>query len=179
MVIGRIIVIILLGLVQLVLIQNATANHTVAPKGNTVTPYHYDSSETQLIKIKSNHDSDCSYDERWFCFNSTTKTHQCAIHGHHSHITCSDSGPLLQFGFCATYSEATGLVTVNKCPYLQVKGHNMASTGYHIRLPKRVTDLNDSLCGPMNRKGIVCSECIDGFGTHVLTVLMPGIGYPF
>ena len=152
----------------LVLIQNAIANSTVAPKGNIVEPYHYDSSETQWIIIKSNHDSDCSYDERWFCFNSTTKTHQCAIHSYSSRITCSDSGPLLQFGFCATYNEDTRLVTVSKCPYHQV-GQIVTTIG-NIQLPKKLAELNDSMCGPMNRKGIVCSECVDGFGPSVTSI---------
>ena len=33
-----------------------------------------------------------------------------------------------------------------------------------ISLPENVSELNDYMCGPMNRKGLVCSECIDGFG---------------
>ena len=170
MAIGKIIAILLL--VHLVLIQTATANHIFAPKG--YNSFDYDSSEieTQLITMQSNHDSDtelCSRDEQWFCFNSTTKTHQC-INGHYSHIICSDSGPSLKFGFCATYSNDTGLITVSKCPYLWVKGHNVTSTGFDIQLPKKLAELNASMCGPMNRKGIVCSECIDGFGPSVTSI---------
>ena len=116
----------------------------------------------------------CSYSEEWFCFNSTTRISHC-ISGRYTHITCSDSGPLLQFGYCATYSEDTGLVTVAKCPYLQVNHdtyHNMTTIGhdYFIQLPKTLAELNSSMCGPMNRKGIVCSECIDGFGSSVTSI---------
>ena len=116
----------------------------------------------------------CSYSEEWFCFNSTTRISHC-ISGCHTHITCSDSGPLLQFGYCATYSKDTGLVTVAKCPYLQVNHdtyHNMTTIGhdYFIQLPKTLAELNSSMCGPMNRKGIVCSECIDGFGSSVTSI---------
>ena len=159
MAIRRITAIRVLGLVHLVLIQTAI-----------VTSYDCNSSKTRVITTQSSHDSDtelCSHDERWFCFNSTTKTHRCI--GHHGPITCSDSGPLLQFGLCATYSNDTELVTVSKCPYLQV-GHKLTRTGYDIRLPKKLAELNASMCGPMNRKGIVCSECVDGFGPSVTSI---------
>ena len=160
---------VILGLVHLVLIQNAVANSTVAPKGNIVEPCHYNSSETQLITTQSSHDSDCSHvhNEWWFCFNSTTKTYHC-FSGHGSHITCSENGPLLQFGFCATYNEDTRLVTVSKCPYHQV-GQIVTTIG-NIQLPKKLAELNDSMCGPMNRKGIVCSECVDDFGPSVTSI---------
>ena len=36
-----------------------------------------------------------------------------------------------------------------------------------VQLPSNVCELNDYMCGHMNRKGIVCSECVDGFGPYV------------
>ena len=36
-----------------------------------------------------------------------------------------------------------------------------------IHLPMNLSQLNDYICGPMNRKGLVCSECADGFGPSV------------
>ena len=172
---GRIAII--LTSILLVLEQNATANcnnHTLAYKHLS-----YASSEVSLI-AKSRHMGEdpadtellCSYNKQWFCYDtSTTRIPYCI---NNSLIACSDSGPLLQFGYCATYSEDTGLVTVAKCPYLQVHGHmyNVTSIGhdYFIQLPKTLTELNDSMCWPMNRKGIVCSECIDGFGPSVTSI---------
>ena len=35
-----------------------------------------------------------------------------------------------------------------------------------------LTKLNDSICGPMNHKGVVCSQCMDGYGP-----LITSIGY--
>ena len=35
-----------------------------------------------------------------------------------------------------------------------------------------LTKLNDSMCGPMNRKGVVCSQCMNGYGP-----LITSIGY--
>ena len=168
MAIGRITVIL-----ALVLIENATlANHTgaIVPGPKDHRFYYYDPSE-KLITSSLSQDPDCSRNQQWFCFNSTTKTHNC-IYGSHSHIRCSDSGPLLKLGCCATYSEDTGLVTTTECPYFQMKGYNVTATGdgYYIQLPKTLNELNNSMCGPMNRKGIVCSECIDGFGPSVTSI---------
>ena len=172
---GRIAII--LTLILLVLEQNATANcsnHTLAYKHLS-----YASSEVSLI-AKSRHMGEdpadtellCSYNKQWFCYDtSTTRIPYCI---NNSLIACSDSGPLLQFGYCATYSEDTGLVTVAKCPYLQLNDNMYHMTiikqDYFIQLPKILAELNDSMCGPMNRKGIVCSECIDGFGPSVTSI---------
>ena len=166
---GRIIVI--LALVLLVPIQTSTASHVrtvaIAPKG--YKPYRYNTSLENLT-TNSSQDPDtmlCSNNQHWFCFNSTTKAYSC-IHGGDIHIICSENGPLLEVGHCATYSEDTGLVTVTKCPWMEYNV-TITSTGdrYYVQLPKTLAKLNDSMCGPMNRKGIVCSECVDGFGLSV------------
>ena len=107
----------------------------------------------------------CSH-AQWYCFNSSTRDlHDCK-HIYDDFIICTDQGPLLQTGFCATYSEYTGLLSMTDCPYFQLKGFNITSPGY-IQLPGTLTELNDSMCTPMNRRGIVCSDCVSGFGPSV------------
>jgi len=57
--------------------------------------------------------------------------------------------------------DSTGLV-VGACPY------HCFHTGrvvLHYPLPKHITDLEDFLCGPLNRKGRMCGQCKDGFTT--------------
>ena len=39
--------------------------------------------------------------------------------------------------------------------------------GMYIQLPENISKLNDYMCGPMNRKDRMCSECIDGFAPSV------------
>ena len=39
-----------------------------------------------------------------------------------------------------------------------------------IPLPRNLSQLNGYMCGPLNRKGLVCSECADGFGPSVTSV---------
>ena len=76
-----------------------------------------------------------------------------------------ESGPLLPFGYCATYSEnnSTKSLSIANCPYLQHKYYNVTTPDY-ITLPVSLNELNDYMCGPLNRKGLLCSECADGFG---------------
>ena len=103
-----------------------------------------------------------SHPVQWFCFNSTLiqKTYNSC------QVTCSKDGPMLAFGCCATYSEDTRLLSVTECLSFQYTGHNVTTPGY-ILLPRNLTELNDYMCGPLNRKGLVCSECADGFGPSV------------
>ena len=106
----------------------------------------------------------CSHIQ-WFCFNSTTRGYDCN-HIYGGLIMCTDSGPSLQTGFCATYSEYTGLLSVTDCPYFELKSFNITYTGY-IQLPSTLTKLNNSMCTPLNRRGIVCNDCVNGFGPSV------------
>ena len=40
----------------------------------------------------------------------------------------------------------------------------------YISLPENITELNDYMCGLMNRKGIACSECIDGYAPAITSL---------
>ena len=99
---------------------------------------------------------------KWFCFN--TSVYDCCLI---KYITCLENGPALPFGRCATYNENNSTKTLSfaKCPYLQPNNYNV--TAGHISLPVILTELNDYMCGPLNRKGLVCSECAEGFGPSV------------
>ena len=78
---------------------------------------------------------------------------------------------LLRLGFCATYEEHTRMVSLSACPYFQLNGkysmHKEECNTWYIQLPNNVSKLNDYMCGPLNRKGRVCSECKDGFGPAI------------
>ena len=81
-------------------------------------------------------------------------------------IQCTEEGPLLQFGYCVTYNDDTKLLSITNCPHYQPNGYNLSTSG-QIVLPRNLSQLNDYMCGPLNRKGLVCSECADGFGPSV------------
>ena len=69
-------------------------------------------------------------------------------------IMCSQSGPILPYGYCMTYNEDTKLMSMSKCRFLKPEGYNVTSS-QHILLPRNISQLNDYMCGPLNRKGLV------------------------
>ena len=101
--------------------------------------------------------------------NDTMKTVYKLLQKARSDILCKkwdlkikDEDVLLNIGFCMTYEEGEG-ISLSECPYFLLKGHNMTEPGY-IKLPNNISQLNGYMCGPMNRKGLLCKDCIDGFG---------------
>lgn len=82
-----------------------------------------------------------------------------------SFMKCTEEGTLLSIGHCMTYREGEGTFAI-ECPYFQLKGHDVAERGY-IRLPSNISDLNQYMCGSMNRRGCLCKDCIDGFGPSI------------
>jgi hypothetical protein len=85
-----------------------------------------------------------------------------------SFMKCTDEGTVLSIGHCMSYKEGEGTFAM-ECPYFQLEGHDMAERGY-IKLPSNTSDLNEYMCGSMNRKGWLCKDCIDGFGPSITSV---------
>ena len=44
-------------------------------------------------------------------------------------IQCTEEGPLLQFGYCATYNDETKLLSITICPHYQPNGYNLSPSG--------------------------------------------------
>ena len=112
---------------------------------------------------------------KWFCFRKSNFTNNtidcCQFHT----IKCLENGPALPYGYCATYSEDnyTQFLTVVRCLYLQSTTVHYNKTTYQngefILLPHSLSELNDYMCGPLNRKGTVCSQCATGYGPSVIS----------
>ena len=107
----------------------------------------------------------------WFFFNSTTKECECYQDSNMEHIVkCTQQGALLKLGYCMTYEgEHNEGFFVGLCNYFKVNRHTKVENQY-IRLPSNVSQLNDYMCAPLNRKGELCSQCIDGFGHSVTSI---------
>ncbi len=74
------------------------------------------------------------------------------------------NGAQVEFGYCITYDNNKHTFEFGSCHYFQSKqGHNITERGYVI-LPDNISELNSYMCGLMDRKGPLCSQCIDGFG---------------
>ena len=84
-----------------------------------------------------------------------------AYHGDWYQFHCTRNNVKLSIGYCMTQDE-TGALFVTKCPYFQLEGHNKSDPG-NFKLPDNISELNDYMCGSMNRKGFLCEDCVDGF----------------
>ena len=70
----------------------------------------------------------------------------------------------LAVGYCMTFDNTTGSVYSGTCPYnffiVDVKG-------LWVPLPQNVSELNEYLCGALNREGTLCGHCKEGYGLSV------------
>ena len=102
----------------------------------------------------------------WFYFDWETQSCQCLTY---YAARCFDNKAYLLAGFCATLDTDTEILSLVECPY-----HGFTVTRYgdhwYTQLPDNVSELNDYMCGSLNRKGRVCSECKDGYGLAVTSV---------
>ena len=82
---------------------------------------------------------------------------------------CFDNKAYLYAGYCATFDADTEILSLGQCPYhgFSLSRHDKY---WYTQLPDNVSELNDYMCGPLNRKGRVCSECKDGYGLAVTSV---------
>ena len=78
-------------------------------------------------------------------------------------VKWTDEGTLLKNGYCATFKDSDRFFTA-RCPYFSIGDHTASRDDpSFIVLPKNSSELDDYMCKPMNRKGYLCKECIDGF----------------
>ena len=109
-----------------------------------------------------------------FLFYYNSATEQCECHSSsfsifESVVRCANERALLDYSHCMTYDEDTSTISLTACIYFELSGHNISKLGF-IDLPDNISELNDYMCGPMNRKGIVCSECIDDYGSSATSI---------
>ena len=67
-----------------------------------------------------------------------------------------------------TYEEESGFY-VGPCDSVKINSQKITEDTYII-LPSNVSDLNDYMCGSVNRKGLMCSQCADGFGLTLFSI---------
>ena len=78
--------------------------------------------------------------------------------------TEQDSDISVPNGLCVTYSGREGQFYAGNCPF----SYSMNRTNRMFsKLPNNPDLLNKTLCGPYNRKGFLCGECVEGFGPAV------------
>ena len=96
----------------------------------------------------------------WFYINNSTQDCERG-----RWLDCSnDNKVLIENGYCATSSGQGDQYYIGYCPF----GHPVNRTNrMYSEMPSDPNMLDDVMCGPYKRKGLLCGECIDGYGPPV------------
>ena len=81
-----------------------------------------------------------------------------------------ESNISLLYGYCMTYDEVNNNMASNYCPYHH---HKPDVQGWYVKLPQNLCDLNEFMCGGLNRTGLLCSHCKSGLGPAVFSYTLP------
>ena len=94
----------------------------------------------------------------WHYYNNVTGVCECGFG-----LIC---GNQVEIGstHCATNSEETGGYYIGKLPFYPT--FNTVNRMYS-EMPSNASQLDEVMCGPYNRKGLLCGECKDGYGPAV------------
>ena len=88
----------------------------------------------------------------------------CKCHGDYAgHINCSESdfqSRLKRGGWLGYYNySGEPMLVAGECPYCALIGKE-----HYFSLPRNSSALDDSLCGKINRRGVLCGKCQHGYG---------------
>lgn len=99
--------------------------------------------------------------------NSPNKTQDCKCGNSLGGVVDCDPANKtvsLLMGNCMTYDAEEEMAYVAACPFV-----SRDKSEIYTPMPQNVSQLNDFVCSPYSREGIVCSECKDGYGPSVFT----------
>ena len=98
-----------------------------------------------------------------------TSVCECSTSVHGQPLKCHQSSNSIQMhnGNCMTYDESNDTV-LGACPYSYYAYERHGSHGW-INIPQNVSDLNEFMCGGLNRTGLLCGKCQLGLGPVVLS----------
>ena len=96
----------------------------------------------------------------WFHFNGSDCVCDCLVSG----VRRVGDKIEISNGYCATFSQRDGQYYGGPCSFFHLT--NRTNRKY-TELPSDPDMLDDAMCGPYNRKGLLCGECIDGYGPAV------------
>ena len=92
----------------------------------------------------------------WFYYDNTTQECRCGYQ-----LSCYLDKVEISDGVCATSAGQGDQYYIGNCPLR----HTVNNTNrVHSEIPSDPGLLDDVMCAPYNRKGLLCGECIDGFG---------------
>ena len=128
-------------------------------------------SSTVVSSISGEAENDCP---SWMVF----ETGVCLCRDLHDNIDTIFCDPKTQVtytvaGTCVTYANSTNReIVIGDCPYVPAK-HVSYEGRFLTALPQNESVLNDVMCGPFNRQGLLCSSCRPGYGISVYSFGRP------
>ena len=97
----------------------------------------------------------------WNYYNNATGQCECG-----ASLLCSNNGHQVEIKqhTCATSSEWEGDYYISECPFR----HTVKRTNrLYSEMPSNASQLDEVMCGPYSRRGLLCGECKDGYGPAV------------
>ena len=97
----------------------------------------------------------------WHYYNNATGQCECGYR-----LVCSSDGNQVEIrnGYCVTSSGIEDDYYIGNCPFR----HATNSTNrMYSEMPSNASQLDEVMCGPYNRRGLLCGECKDGYGPAV------------
>ncbi len=76
-----------------------------------------------------------------------------------------DEGISLLVGVCITYTDEQ--VLVGCCPFVPSTANLLANV--YTEVPQEASDVDDFMCGSMNRTGLLCSQCQEGLSLAAMS----------
>ena len=118
--------------------------------------------QTQLLAM------DTTACPTWFALQNTSGTDRCTcINSTDNAVKCDQLAQrsYLLFGYCMTHDDSSGNTFLGRAIYCN---HRKLIDRLYFELPTNSSHLNNFMCGPLNRKGLLCRDCLDGFGPAVI-----------
>ena len=105
----------------------------------------------------------------WSTWDNSTAQCECSDAMEYA-ITCDQQKQksFLQLGYCACHNTTTNGTVVAACPYVF---HHLIVQG-HIPLPNKSSELNQFICGNLNRSigAPLCGRCTNGTGPSIYSL---------
>ena len=114
---------------------------------------------------------------QWYHYYNTT-THDCMCLPVWL-LTCDpdDSDAYIDSLHILSYDAIKQVLSLTVAPGFQSQWrYNLTRPG-QIQLPENITKLNEYICAPLNRKGYMCMDCVEGFGPSMIQTSYTGICY--
>ena len=98
----------------------------------------------------------------WHYYNNVTGVCECGFKLH-----CSSDRNQVEIynSRCATSSGKEGDYYIGYCPFKHIAN---STNRMFSEMPSNASQLDEVMCGPYNRQGLLCGECKDGYGHAVL-----------